>query len=97
MTPEIPVDSRMPPAYIHPHSMTPESFKAACEAKGITTQMQAASILGVEQSTVSRWMSGARPIPPIVAVALLGVQPRNAQVTASRARSRARKSKTAKQ
>lgn len=75
MSDTISLDSPMPPAYI-PRSMTPESFKAALDAKGIETQHEAAAVFGVEQSTVSRWMSGARPIPPIVAVALMGVAAR---------------------
>lgn len=53
--------------------MTPEEFQTALVARGIGRQIDAAAALRKDQSTISRWLKGTLPIPPIVEVALQGI------------------------
>lgn len=52
--------------------MTPALFLAACEAVwGEHWQAPAASTLGVNRRTVSRWLAGEYPIPAYVPMRLI--------------------------
>lgn len=50
--------------------MTPDAFKAARLAAGLTTQQAAADALESDLRTVRRWENGERSIPGPVRVAL---------------------------
>ena len=50
--------------------MTPEEFKAARQAVGLSTQQAAADALECDLRTVRRWENGERGIPGPVRVAL---------------------------
>jgi transcriptional regulator with XRE-family HTH domain len=50
--------------------MTPEQFKAARLAAGLTTQEAVADALEVDRRTVGRWERGEVPVPGPVRVAL---------------------------
>lgn len=84
------VDSRPSHAYIQ-GAMTAEDFRAALDEKGIALQVEAARALRVSQASISRWLSGEQPIPPIVRTALDGIKPQTAEVTRQTARGRSRK------
>lgn len=52
-------------------TMTPAEFAAALEARGLAgDQVRTAAILGVAQSTISKWLRGAAPISKITAMAI---------------------------
>ena len=51
--------------------MTPDQFRTARQAKGMT-QAKAAAYLGTARNTVSRYERGERPIPPLVAIRMAG-------------------------
>ena len=51
--------------------MTPNQFRTARLAKGMT-QAKAAAYLGTARNTVSRYERGERPIPPLVAIRMAG-------------------------
>lgn len=51
--------------------MTPDQFRTARRAKGMT-QAKAAAYLGTARNTVSRYERGERPIPPLVAIRMAG-------------------------
>lgn len=46
--------------------MTAAEFRAFIDSRG-WTQTLAASVLGVRQSRISEWSSGARKVPPYIA------------------------------
>ena len=49
--------------------MTPEELREWRTSRGLT-QKQLAELLGVKQSSVSRWEDGKRKIPPFLKLAL---------------------------
>lgn len=48
-------------------------FTSALHTIGATTQHDAAARLGVTQSRISEWTTGARPIPPYIARLVLAL------------------------
>jgi hypothetical protein len=71
--------------------MTPEQLRSALDARGLGKQIDAAAALGVNVSSVSRWLAGHHPIPDLVEVALRGIPLAGTNRARSRA-SRPRKS-----
>ena len=55
--------------------MTGAELTRAIKDRGLD-QRKAAAALGVDESTVSRWINGSRPIPDIAVVALQAVPPK---------------------
>lgn len=53
--------------------MSGEELKAWCKAKGIR-QKELAERLGVAENTVSRWVKGSLPTPPLLRRALRDVE-----------------------
>jgi DNA-binding transcriptional regulator YdaS (Cro superfamily) len=53
--------------------MTAEEFSAFIAARG-WTQAHAAGVLGVRQSRVSEWSTGARKVPPYIAAHVRTIQ-----------------------
>lgn len=49
--------------------MTPADLREWMARRALTTRATA-DLLGVSQAAVSRWATGARPIPPMLALAL---------------------------
>jgi len=53
--------------------MTAQELREARQSLGFT-QQQLADHLGVSRVTVARWETGAWPVPPMVAIAMKGMQ-----------------------
>lgn len=45
--------------------MTPEEFRDACTALGVTA-VEIAKVIGTNDRTARRWYSGQNPVPPAV-------------------------------
>lgn len=85
----LPVWRRTPPRNLMPDAsflLTPgchrhylllvdaETLARELEARGLGNQYDAGEALRVDQSTVSRWLNGTRPIPAWVEVALKAIR-----------------------
>lgn len=73
-----PIDKHACRAYIG-GMMTPHSLKARMDLKGFKTATALAKALGVNQSTVSKWLSGKHPIDEFKAEAIRRLRPRRAK------------------
>lgn len=58
--------------------MTRQQLRTELAARGLAKQLDAARALGVEQSSVSRWINGSRPVPGWIEVALRGIRKKRA-------------------
>jgi transcriptional regulator with XRE-family HTH domain len=63
--------------------MTPAAFRTALESLGLTPA-EASRLLGVQNSTIWRWMKGDRPIPKTVELVLeLMIERKNQMIYAA--------------
>lgn len=53
--------------------MTPDEFVEALRLRGLTGQYNAASALGVNQASISRWSRGVEKVPRYIEHALNGM------------------------
>lgn len=73
--------------------MTPDQFRAALVARGLSRQIDAAAALGVNVSSISKWLAGIHPIPALVVRALGGIPSKDTKRARSRATVPAKSSK----
>lgn len=53
--------------------MTPQDLREALDQRGLTRQVDAAQALRTSQSSISRWLDGTLPVPPVIELALQSI------------------------